>query len=213
MIRYYNFEQRSEKWYIYRKDKWTGSTAIDLLRGKKTPAESDNEYDNRHMQRGRIMEPLAIEAYQLKYETRVSHFGGVSNSKYPHAWFSPDGIEPDRIIEVKCVNEEKHMAIGTGKLDIPVEWIAQTHFGLVITELHNIRIILYNPDAETPLFILDVAVRQETLDNIVARLKATAPTGRPSAQRAKRKYVEDNPLKVRENRRRAYLKSKTKHVN
>lgn len=210
MIRYYNFEQRTPKWYAMREDKWSGSVAIKLLQGAKTPPNGTIP-DNKYMQRGRILEPLAAEAYEHKTGHKMSHFGLVTNSKYKHACYSPDGIEPDTIDEIKCVNVEKHMAIGSGGMPIPTEWIAQMHFGIVITELHKLRLILYNPDAETPLFILPVVVRQETLENIIARLIATAPKGRPSAQRAKRKYVEQNPLKVRENRRRAYLKSKEKH--
>lgn len=208
MIRYYHFDQRSEKWHAMRKDKWTGSQAIKLLQGAKIPPESNPNYDNKYMQRGRILEPLAAEAYEKKTGHTMAHFGFVTNSKYKHAGYSPDGIEDDTVDEIKCVNVEKHMAIGSGAMPIPVEWIAQTHFGIVITELHKIRLILYNPDAEIPLFILPIVVRQETLENIIARLIATMPKGRPSAQRAKRKYVEQNPLKVRENRRRAYLKSK-----
>lgn len=212
MIRYYHFDQRSEKWRKMREDKWSGSVAIKLLQGAKTPPVSDPTYDNKYMQRGRILEPLAAEAYEKKTGHTMSHFGLVTNSKYPHACYSPDGIEDDMVDEIKCVNVEKHMAIGSGAMPIPTEWVAQTHFGIVITELHKIRLILYNPDAPTPLFILPIVVREETLANIIARLIALKPKGgRPSAQRAKRKYVEKNPLKVRENRRRAYLKSKAKH--
>lgn len=208
MIRYYSLDQRSPKWHSMREGKWTGSVAIKLLQGAKTPPESRSDYDNKYMQRGRILEPLAAEAYEHETGHKMLHFGFVTNSKYKHAGYSPDGIEEDMIDEIKCVNVEKHMAIGSGAMPIPVEWVAQTHFGIVITELHKIRLILYNPDAETPLFILPIVVRQETLENIIARLIATAPKGRPSAQRAKRKYLEQNPLKVRENRHRAYLKSK-----
>lgn len=208
MIRYYHFDQRSEKWHQYRKDKWTGSAAIHLLRGAKTPPVSDPTFDNKYMQRGRILEPLAAEAYEHKTGHKLLHFGFVTNSKYKHAGYSPDGIDGDTIVEIKCSNVEKHMAIGSGAMPIPVEWVAQMHFGIVITELHKLRLVLYNPDAETPLFILPVVVREETLQNIIARLIAVAPKGRPSAQRAKRKYAEQNPLKVRASRHKSYIKSK-----
>lgn len=214
MIRYYHFDQRSEKWHTMRRDKWTGSAAIHLLRGAKKPPAHDPNFDNKYMQRGRILEPLAAEAYEIKTKHKLLHFGFVTNSKYKHAGYSPDGIDDDTIVEIKCCNVEKHMAIGSGAMPIPVEWVAQMHFGVVITELHKLRLVLYNPDAETPLFILPVVVREETLQNIIARLIATAPKGRPSAQRAKRKYVEQNPLKVRESRHRAYLKAKqNEHKN
>ena len=207
MIRYYGFEQRSEQWQKYRKGKWTGSTAINLLTGKKIPPESDYTYDNKYMLRGRILEPLAIEAYERKTGNKVSHFGFITNSKYPHAGYSPDGVEPDTIIEVKCVNVEKHMAIGTDKF-VPTEWIAQTHLGIVISELHKIRLLLYNPDADIDLFIIDMDVQQPVIDNIIDRLKETKPKARPSAVRAKRKYVENNALKIRLSRHKRYMKSK-----
>ena len=209
MIRYYNFPQRSPQWYTYRLDRWTGSTAINLLKGAKTPPEGNPGYDNKYMQRGRILEPLAIEAYEHKTGNTVRHYGFITNSKYKHAGYSPDGIEPDTVDEVKCVNIEKHMAIGTGEMDIPMEWIAQTHFGIVITELHKINLILYNPDAETPLFIIDIELRALIIENIVRRLYETEPKRKPSQIRAAKKYVETNPDRVRESNHQRYLKSKT----
>jgi hypothetical protein len=209
MIRYYNFDQRSPKWFVYRKGKWTGSIAIDLLAGKKVPPEK-NIPDNKYMQRGRILEPLAAEAYEHKTGNKMAHFGFVTNSKYPHAGYSPDGIEPDTVDEIKCMNVEKHMAIGEGRLPMPTDYVAQTHFGLVITELHKIRFILYNPDAPTPLFIIDFPVQQVIIDNIISKLEALKPKGRPSSIRAKQKYVQENKLKIRETRHKAYLKAKAK---
>src|ERR1700685_2649236 len=110
MIRYYNFAQRSPQWYIYRKDKWTGSTAIDLLKGKKIPPDNDSDYDNKYMQRGRILEPLAIEAYEKYTEQlgKVKHYGFITNSKYKHAGYSPDGILGDTLLEVKCLGVDNH---------------------------------------------------------------------------------------------------------
>jgi hypothetical protein len=209
MIRFYNFEQRSPKWFSMRADRWTGSTAIDLLQGKSKPPVNDSDYDNRYMQRGRILEPLAIEAYERKTGNTVSHFGFVTNSEYKHAGYSPDGIEPDTVVEVKCVNVEKHMAIGTGAMPIPTAWVAQTHFGIVITGLHKIKLVLYNPDAETPLFILNLPVQPAIIDNLVNRLEETKTSLKPSQLRAAKRYVENNPLKIKEARRRRYLKSKS----
>jgi len=209
MIRYYNFEQRSEKWYIYRKGKWTGSTAIDLLKGKKSPPENDSSFDNRHMLRGRVLEKLAIETYERKYKREVAHYGFVTNSKYPHAGYSPDGVEPGMLIEVKCLKLEKHDAIVTGMIPIPTEYRAQIQFGLLITELPKARLILYNPDSDTPLFILDTEADPKIQANMVAKLEATRPKARPSLERARRKYIERNPLKIKETRRKQYIKSKT----
>jgi hypothetical protein len=44
MITYYWFPQRSPAWYSIREGKWTGSTIIELLKGKKTIPEF-SDYD------------------------------------------------------------------------------------------------------------------------------------------------------------------------
>jgi hypothetical protein len=207
MIRFYNFPQRSPQWHIYRKDRWTGSTAIDLLKGTKTPPEGNPDYDNKYMQRGRILEPLAIEAYEHKTGNVVKHYGFITNSKYKHAGYSPDGIVGDTIIEVKCVNTEKHMIIGESMI-IPMEWIAQTHLGVVITELQKIKLILYNPDAETTLFIIDIEVRPKIIENIIEKLDETIPKRKPSQLRAAKRYVEKHPDRVRESNFKRYEKAK-----
>lgn len=209
MIRYYSFPQRSERWYTYRKDKWTGSTAIDLLKGKPYPSENDGKYDNRHMLRGRVLEKLAIEAYEHKYETKVSHYGFVTNSKYPHAGYSPDGVEPNILLEVKCLKLEKHNAIVTGELAIPTDYQAQIQFGLLITGLPKARLLLYNPDSDTPLFVIDVEADLGIQANLINKLEATKPKARPSLERARRKYIQNNPLKIKETRRKQYLKHKS----
>jgi hypothetical protein len=207
MIRYYKMPQRSELWFKYRQDKWTGSTAIDLLSGKEIPPEKHIP-DNKYMLRGRVLEPLAIEAYERKYKVKVAHYGFITNSKYPHAGYSPDGIEEGIVDEVKCLGLEKHDAIIAGTLPIPTEYIAQMQFGLLITELEKAKLILYNPDSDTPLHVIDVLIESTIQDFMKQRLEETRPTDRPSATRAKKKYITDNSLKIREKRHKYYMKTK-----
>jgi hypothetical protein len=209
MIRYYKFKQRSEQHHKYRKGKWTGSTAIDLLRGKSAPPQSDSTYDNKYMLRGRVLEPLAIEAYERKYKVSVAHYGFVTNSKYPHAGYSPDGVdEANTLLESKSFNLEKHDAIVSGKMPIPIETTAQIQFGMLISELKKARLILYNPDSETPLCVIDVLPDLIIQANMWTKLEALKPKQRPSAGRAKQKYIENNTVKIREARHKRYLKSK-----
>jgi hypothetical protein len=209
MIRYYKFPQRSPIWHKYREGKWTGSTAIDLLRGKLTPPQSDNNYDNKYMLRGRVLEPLAIEAYERKYKTTVAHYGFITNSKYVHAGYSPDGIDQANILlEVKCLNVEKHDKIISGELPIPTEHMAQVQFGMLISEIPGAALVLYNPDSAKPLYVRFVSPDPAIQANLKAKLEDVRPTQRPSAGRAKRKYIEDNQVKIREARHKRYLKSK-----
>lgn len=208
MIRYYNFEQRSPKWYIYRKDKWTGSTAIDLLKGKKTPPEGDPTYDNKYMQRGRILENLAIEAYEKSINRlgEVKHYGFITNSKYKHAGYSPDGIMGNTLLEVKCLNEERHQRLLWS--DVPVNYMAQIQFGLLISELPKAILIGYNPDHQAPLAVMEILPDPVIQANLIKRLKETEPKRKPSQIRAARAYIENNPDRVRESNHKRYLKSK-----
>jgi hypothetical protein len=74
---------------------------------------------------------------------RVAQVGFVTNDKYPNCGYSPDGILPDRIIEVKAFNESKHLASHN---DIPFDVMAQIQFGLMISEMPVGVLVLYNPD-------------------------------------------------------------------
>ena len=210
MIRFYKFEQRSDKWYAYRKGRWTGSTAIHLLSGKNAPPEGDKDYDNKYMQRGRILEPLAIEAYEIKHGVKVAQYGFVTNTKWLHAGYSPDGVDPSGpiLLEVKCLGLEKHDAIVDGTLPIPTEYIAQIQVGLLITELSKARLILYNPDSDTPMHVMDLKPDRDIHGFMVAQLERTKPATRPSLTRAQRKYVQQNPIKMREKRHERYMRSK-----
>lgn len=208
MIRYYHFEQRSPQWHSYRKGRWTGSTAIDLLKGKTAPPQSDSSYDNKYMLRGRMLEPLAVEEYERWAEVSVAHFGFITNSEYPHAGYSPDGIQGDTLLEVKCVNAEKHDALVAGEIPTPTEWIAQIQFGLLITGLQKARLVLYNPDAKSNLFIFDIEAEPKIQANMIDRLEATRPKERPSSTAAKQKYLETHKMQIKQRRRERYLRNK-----
>lgn len=209
MIRYYQFEQRSPIWHTYRKGRWTGSTAIDLLRGKPAPPESDSTYDNKYMLRGRVLEPLAIEAYEHKYKLSVAHYGFITNTKYPHAGYSPDGVDTEEtLIEVKCLGVEKHDKIVSGEMPIPTEYQAQIQFGLLVSELTKAKLVLYNPDASTVMHVIDVLPDKLTQNNLKSRLEVTRRGVSPSDNRAKKKYIEKNRVKIREKRHAYYLKNK-----
>ena len=132
----YDMPQRSPAWFVLRKGKWTGSQAIRLLQGKEMPSE-DNFWDgNGYATRGRVLEDLAIEAYELTiygYTGEIEHCGFITNPRYPNAGYSPDGIieHEKTLYEVKCFALPKHNAIVAG--NIPIEVMAQIQFGLAIT--------------------------------------------------------------------------------
>jgi hypothetical protein len=85
------------------------------------------------MKRGRMLEPLAIEAY-VKSEAgaaKIKSPGFVTNSRYPGCGYSPDDIDRNFLLEVKCLNGERHEELVRGH--IPPDIMAQIQFGLMIT--------------------------------------------------------------------------------
>lgn len=93
--------------------------------------------------RGHILEEQAIEVYNAVYGVTVERPGFITNDDYPDCGYSPDGMLPQRGIEVKSFKDEKHLAC----LEIvPPEVYAQCQFGMMIAELPECDLIFFNPD-------------------------------------------------------------------
>jgi hypothetical protein len=109
---------------------------------------------NFYTRRGHLLEDKAISLYQRIMGRSIARPGFVTSSDYPTCGYSPDGIDcpkerpglcgNDTLLEVKCFNKARHLAIAGGK--IPFEILAQIHFGLFICDIRKARLILYNPD-------------------------------------------------------------------
>jgi hypothetical protein len=168
MIIYHDVVQGSDAWHAMRKNLWTGSRAIRLLQGKSMPR--DTEFGgNIHTKRGHALETIAIQEYQRKYKRKVFRPGFVTNRVYPNAGYSPDGIVGNTLLEVKCLNGERH-----GKLvarDIPLEFLVQIYFGMIITGCRQARLLAFNPEYEQQLTVLDVSYNKIVGNNIRKKLR------------------------------------------
>jgi hypothetical protein len=177
LIKYYWFEQRSPEWYAKREKLWTGSTIVDLMNGKKEP-KAFSDYDNLYMKRGRMLEPLAIEAY-IANEVGVGKIrfpGFVTHSAYPNAGYSPDGIDGNILLEVKCLNGENHEKLVRG--EVPTQYMAQVQLGLMITGHKFAKLIAYNPDSPNSLAIIHIKRNMKIRNNIKRRLTEVAQTSK-----------------------------------
>ncbi len=173
MIEIHDVKQGSPEWMALRKDKWTGSKALDLLLGKPMKADSGT-YRTWAMQRGTVLEPIAIAEYERETGTSVLRPGFVTNTKYQNAGYSPDGICGDTLLEVKCLNGKNHDSIITG--DIPLKYLAQIYFGLVVCELKKAQLIAFNPEYTKQINILEITVDDDVIKNIKAKLKSASPS-------------------------------------
>lgn len=169
MITIHEVEQNTPEWDELHKGRWTGSTAIKLLQGKQLPKWGGFE-GNKYTKRGKVLEHIALREYARETDIEPLTAGFVTNSEYINAGCSPDGLTGDTLLEVKCLNGERHEKLIKG--DIPIEYLAQIHFGMVICDLKKAQLLAFNPEYEQQLTIIDIPYDPEIADNIRTKLDA-----------------------------------------
>ena len=78
MIKIHDVEQGSIAWHELRADRITGTSAKDLLLADSIDAvllsKDDTFKGNYYTERGKALEPQAIQLYNEIYETDIAHF-------------------------------------------------------------------------------------------------------------------------------------------
>jgi hypothetical protein len=172
-ITIHDVEQRTPEWHALRSGRVTASNAMKLLIGGKEYAMAPTDFKgNRWTRRGTFLESEAIEIYERIKQTDVLLVGFVTNSEYPECGASPDGIT-DLYIEVKCFNENKHKSI-VDISTVPVEVMAQVQFGMMVTDLSNAHLVLYNPDLDSKDAFKIIEIARD--DRIIANIKRKIET-------------------------------------
>lgn len=182
MIIFHNVEQGTELWRIIRRGLWTGSVAIRLLQGKSLPREYDWD-GNDATRRGHTLEHAMIREYERKYRRKIKRPGFITNTVYPNAGFSPDGIEGGWLIEMKAFQGEKLQKLIKSKASnfeemiasqIPLEVKVQLFFGMIITGKRKARLLAIDPDAidREQLTVIEVSYEKIIGSNIRSKLRA-----------------------------------------
>lgn len=154
MVELHWVEQGSEAWLEARRNMYTGSNAYKLLSSMDVSeyarAVQSEFKGNYWTKRGHILEDEAIELYEAIRKVKVERPGYVTNSKYSHCLYSPDGWPPVPLLEVKCFDVPNHLQLINAKTedDLPLKIRAQLHYGLLITEKPYAELIPYNPSPE-----------------------------------------------------------------
>lgn len=157
MIQVHDIEQGTEEWHELRAGKYTGSNAHKLLKYGARPHSLTEQGDfngNFWTKRGHLLEDEAIELYQqIKGEVGIRMPSGrkagfVTNDRFPMCGYSPDDLYPDYTIEVKAFDEPKHLELWHG--EIPLEVLAQLHFGMAICEKNLAKLLIYCPRIKDP---------------------------------------------------------------
>lgn len=150
---HYEFEQGSEEWLNFRKDKITGTSAYKLLQGESVEdilAEKKNEppfTGNKFTERGHILEDEARKLFaDLHPDKRVREVGAITNSLYPNCMVSPDGlVDEDSGLEIKSFTEANHLALHEA---ITPEIYAQIQWAMFISNRESWILFQYNPEVE-----------------------------------------------------------------
>lgn len=170
--------QGSPEWLAAREGKYTGTSAGKLLKYgiiEYSKTASSDFKGNFFTRRGHVLEEECIGLYEAIKHCKVSRPGYVTNDLFPNCLFSPDGMTEDTLIECKAFNEKKHLQIYHG--DIPFEIQAQIHFGMLITELKQAKLLIYNPDIENPkeaFKIIDIKYNRNIQNNFKRILRREA---------------------------------------
>lgn len=168
MIIYHDVKQGSPEWHKLRKNLWTGSRAIRLLQDKPLPDDS-SDYQNAAMKRGSLLESIAIREYERFVGHKVKRPGFITNTAYPNAGYSPDGIDGGWLLEVKALNDERHEDLILEK--IPLIILCQIYFGMIIAGKRKARLLAFNPEYEQQLTVIDVTYDKIIGNNIRKKLR------------------------------------------
>ena len=150
--------QRSPEWHQIRLGKITGSRMKAVFSSNNLPliyeliAEEitqtwEETWVSPAMQRGTDLEPLALEAYQLRSGIEMSSVGFITSDQYPWIGVSPDGITADltHAVEIKCPDTKNHVAFLATK-QVPKEYYYQaiTYF-LANDKLQTLDFLSFDP--------------------------------------------------------------------
>lgn len=180
---YYGIEQGTQEWLDLRSQLVTCSNSLQLCDKGRTFAQEINRQHaarktangNEYAERGHVLEDEIREKLEAVFnndEHELVSCSFVTNSDFPGAGYSPDGIIRDKKtgkfiapIEIKCFNDvtkswnpkkhgfdthikNKHKECCEDVKNIPLENRMQFEMEMVITETDSVIVVLYNPEAD-----------------------------------------------------------------
>ena len=96
------------------------------------------------MQWGIDNEPIARSAYEIATGSVVSEVGFILHPTISGAGASPDGMMPDRGLEIKCPNTATHLdTLLSGK--IKKDYIYQMQFGMMCANVDKWDFVSFDP--------------------------------------------------------------------
>lgn len=159
--------QGDDAWFAARIGSIGGSSIADVvaggqgkmrknlmyrLAGEILSGEKYIDYTNAHMARGIEQESAAREMYSFITDNQVEQVGLIKETAQTH--HSPDGmVNPDGIIEIKCVIPSVHIETIISD-SVPPGYVKQIQWGLHICQRQWCDFISYSPTIQDrPIWI------------------------------------------------------------
>lgn len=154
----HKIEQGSEDWHKIRQGKITGSKVkqigksteldlVDLLIAESVVQEIEESYTSYAMQRGKDMEPFALEAYKLATKNEIEIAGFCQSDLFDWLGFSPDALTSNntKVVEIKCPDTKNHVKyIRMDK--VPADYLPQCLLPFIVSpEIVEVDFVSYDP--------------------------------------------------------------------
>jgi putative phage-type endonuclease len=172
-MKIHDVQQNTPEWFALRLGKFTASDAqaianngkgletlvyekvAELLTGK-----FKEEYTNADIERGKELEEMARNSYELETQKLVKKVGFVEKSE--RVGCSPDGfIAEDGLQEIKCLNNANFVKfMYLQQIDPAHEW--QMQMQMLVCERQYCDYVIFNPNFEKPVIITKV-LRDEAM--------------------------------------------------
>ncbi len=187
--------QGDNKWHQERLGKFTASEIYKIM-GAKGFGKIGETYifdkvaevltgeraeipENYAMQRGKELEPIAKDYYQMVFNKKISDIDFIKSLKFPdHVGASPDGITEFHGIEIKCplnnANHVKYMMVKNAsdlkKIEPKYYW--QIVLNLYCSDLEYWEFISFSPNfkGKQRMYIVDIKPDAKDLELIENRL-------------------------------------------
>lgn len=153
--------QGSPEWFEAKLGKLTASRAATAMSGTDTKGFADlckriawervygateASYRNSDMDRGSELEPEAREWYSFETGRDVEVVGLIDHPTIPNVACSPDGLLPDRTVQIKAPLHGAFMEVKRTK-KVPAEYRYQLAWEAWCCELTHCDFLCYHPSA------------------------------------------------------------------
>jgi putative phage-type endonuclease len=164
-------DQRSNEWLALRGTMLTASDLATAIGINPYEKPSDlllkkcgalRNFGNAATAHGTLLEPVARDLYDARYDQKSHEIGLVQHPRYPWLGGSPDGVtESGRLIEIKCPLTRKITP------QVPKYYIPQIQLLLEILDLEVCDFIQYRPGPPEEFQVTEVVRDREWFQHIL----------------------------------------------